>query len=152
MTEVLFYHLERGRFETTLPGLLSKTIGRGWRAAVKCGARETVERLDEHLWTYADESFLPHSAVASEMDAEADPIWLTDGEVSGEGRDLLFLVDGAKEDAAELQSYERCVMIFDGADETAVAEARIFWKATIANGCEATYWRQSPDGRWEKQA
>ncbi|MEO0398735.1 MAG: DNA polymerase III subunit chi [Pseudomonadota bacterium] len=151
MTEVLFYHLEHGRLETTLPGLLEKTLQRGWRAVVKCGDRDAVERLDEHLWVYADETFLPHSAVPVERDAAPDPIWLTDGDVAGEARDLLFLVDGALEDAGKLSTYQRCVMIFDGRNEEAVSEARGFWKAAGAEGCAVTYWRQSPDGRWEKQ-
>ena len=39
MTEVLFYHLERARLEGVLPGLLEKSLERGWKAVVRAGSR-----------------------------------------------------------------------------------------------------------------
>ena len=151
MTEVLFYHLERARLEGVLPGLLEKTLSRGWRAVVRCGARETADRLDEVLWTYADQSFLPHGAGVDQEAAAREPVWLTDTDATPNEPDLLFLVDGASAEPASLSGFTRCVTIFDGADDAAVADARAFWKVVKAEGHEATYWRQSPQGRWEKQ-
>lgn len=150
MTEVLFYHLERASLESVLPGLLEKTLERDWKAVVRCGSRETVARLDEMLWTFNDESFLPHSAELAR--AAEQPVFLTDQDETPNNADLLFLVDGAAADAGAISNFVRCVMIFDGGDEKAVADARAFWKAVKAAGCEATYWKQSPQGRFEKQA
>ncbi|MCA8887389.1 MAG: DNA polymerase III subunit chi [Parvularculaceae bacterium] len=150
MTEVLFYHLERARLEQVLPELLEKTLERGWRAIVRCGDRAAVDRLDEALWTYRDDAFLPHGA-----DAQASPdqpVWLTDGADAPDGFDLLFLVENASADAGALAGFTRCVTIFDGGDDSAVMTAREFWKAVKAAGHDATYWKQSPQGRWEKQA
>ena len=39
MTEILFYHLERAALESVLPGLLEKSLERGWKAVVRAGAR-----------------------------------------------------------------------------------------------------------------
>ena len=150
MTEVLFYHLERASLENVLPGLLEKTLERGWKAVVRCGSRETVLRLDEILWTYGDEAFLPHSADIDR--AAGQPVWLTDNADIPNGADLLFLVDNASADADAIGSLVRCVTIFDGGDQSAVAAARSFWKSAKAAGHDATYWKQSPQGRWEKQA
>jgi len=150
MTEVLFYHLERASLESVLPGLLEKTLERGWKAVVKCSSRETVTRLDEVLWTYNDESFLPHSAEIAR--AGDQPVFLTDGEDAPNRPDLLFLVDNATADVAAIGSLVRCVTIFDGGDDNAVAHARAFWKDVKAAGHDATYWKQSTQGRWEKQA
>ncbi|MFQ5562594.1 MAG: DNA polymerase III subunit chi [Parvularculaceae bacterium] len=148
MTEVLFYHLERARLEGVLPGFLEKTLERGWKAVVRAGSRERVETLDGHLWTYRDESFLPHAA---DGDGAHQPVWLTDGEALPNDPQILFLVDGAEADPQSIGALERCVMIFDGRDEDAVGRARAFWKAASAAGHDATYWRQSSSGRWEKQ-
>jgi len=150
MTDVLFYHLERARLEDVLPGLLEKTLERDWRAVVRAGSKERTEALDAHLWTYRDDSFLPHGATAGE--GERQPVWLTDGEAMPNAPQILFLVDGAKADPAAIGELERCVMIFDGRDDDAVGEARSFWKDVKAAGCDATYWKQSQEGRWEKQA
>ena len=150
MTEVLFYHLERASLESVLPGLLEKTLERGWKAVVRCGTRETVARLDEILWTYHDEAFLPHSAEAAR--AAGQPIWLTADDEVPNGADILFLVDNAAADAKAISRFVRCVTIFDGGDDKAVAVARGFWQDAKAAGCDATYWKQSSAGRWEKQA
>lgn len=148
MTEVLFYHLERAALEGVLPGLLEKTLERGWRAAVRASSRERVEALDGRLWTYRDDSFLPHAAAG---EGARQPVWLTDGEDLPNAPQVLFLVDGAKTDIAAIGALERCVMIFDGNDHDAVAEARAFWKAAAEKGHETTYWKQSERGQWEKQ-
>lgn len=150
MTEALFYHLERASLESVLPGLLEKTLERGWRAVVRCGTRATVERLDEALWTYSDDSFLPHAADRER--SEAQPVFLTDGADVPNGANVLFLVDNAAAEPSSLAAFTRCVTIFDGGDEAAVASARTVWKEIRAAGHDATYWKQSPQGRWEKQA
>lgn len=148
MTEILFYHLERASLDGVLPGLLEKTLQRGWRAVVRAGSRERVEALDGHLWTYRDEAFLPHAAGG---DGARQPVWLTAGNDAPNDPQILFLVDGAEAALEAIDSLERCVMIFDGNDEDALARARAFWKAAAGAGHDATYWRQSPEGRWEKQ-
>lgn len=149
MTEVLFYHLERAALESVLPGLLEKSLERGWKAVVRAGSRARVEALNEHLWTYRDDSFLPHAAGGE--DGARQPVWLTDGDDVPNSADVLFLVDGASANPSALASFARCVTIFDGRDEAAVVGARSFWKEAKNAGHDATYWKQSPAGRWEKQ-
>ncbi len=149
MTEVLFYHLERGTPDGVLPGLLEKTLERGWKAVVRAGGRDRVEALDKQLWIYTDESFLPHAAGG---DGAKQPIWLTDGEDVPNSADVLFLTDGVSAEASEISQFERCILIFDGRDDDATSRARAFWKEAAAAGHEVAYWKQSPQGRWEKQA
>jgi len=107
-----------------------------------------MEALDGLLWTYRDESFLPHGAAG---DAERQPVWLTEGEHLPNDPQILFLVDGACADPDAIGGLERCVVIFNGNDEEALADARGFWKASKDKGHDVTYWKQSAEGRWEKQ-
>ncbi len=150
MTEALFYHLERATLDGVLPGLLEKSLTRGWKAVVRCGTRAMALRLDETLWTYSEESFLPHSA--DQERASDQPVWLTETPEIPNGADVLFLVDKAAVDVLSLGAFKRCVAIFDGGDDTALAAARDLWKDIKAAGHDATYWKQSAEGRWEKQA
>ncbi|MDX2264886.1 MAG: DNA polymerase III subunit chi [Hyphomicrobiales bacterium] len=148
MTEVMFYHLERQRLEDALPLLLEKTLERGWRAVVQAGSRERVEALDAALWTYAEDSFLPHGA--GRDNAARQPIYLTAGDDNPNGATVRFLVDGAA--APDLGPYHRVVFMFDGRDDDAVAAAREEWRRAKAAGAAVTYWRQTEAGRWEKKA
>ena len=149
MTEVLFYHLELQPLERVLPALVERTLERGWRAVVQAGSDERVEALDTLLWTYREESFLPHGTRRDGNSAE-QPVYLTSNEENPNGAGVRFLVDGAE--TAELSGYDRVVYLFDGRDETAVAKAREQWKAAKGAGCTVTYWQQSSEGRWEKKA
>lgn len=149
MAEVLFYHLERQPLERVLPVLLEKTLERGWRAVVQTASQEYAEALDSHLWTYREDSFLPHG-LASEGDAQRYPIVLTPETVNPNGAQVRFLVEGAP--LPEAGGYARVVLLFDGGNESAVAAARQSWKAARASGHDVTYWQQTETGKWEKKA
>jgi DNA polymerase III subunit chi len=149
MTEFLFYHLEHQPLERVLPSLVEKTLERGWRAVIQAGSEERLEALDALLWTYKDDSFLPHGT-KKDGNAELQPVYLTTGGDNPNGATVRFLVDGAV--APDLAGYARLVTLFDGHDPTAVATARAEWKRAKAAGCAVTYWQQSESGRWEKKA
>jgi DNA polymerase-3 subunit chi len=149
MCEVWFYHLERSGLDSVLPELLDKTLARGWRAVVRTPAPERVEHLDGFLWSYRDDSFLPHG-VADEPNADRQPVLLTTGVDNPNHAQALFLIDGAE--VGSLDGYERCILLFDGRDAPATEVARERWRAFKAEGRSASYWRQGAERGWEKQA
>jgi DNA polymerase-3 subunit chi len=149
MTEVLFYHLEHQPLERALPAMVERTLERNWRAVIQCGSEERVEALDTLLWTYREDSFLPHGT-RRDGNPQQQPVFLTSAEENPNQATVRFLVDGAE--LADVSAYARVVYLFDGRDAGAVERARQQWKAVKAVGCEVTYWQQSPDGRWQKKA
>lgn len=148
MAEIWFYHLERRTLDEVLPNLLERTLERGWRAVVQAGSKARLEAIDSLLWTYSDASFLPHG-MKRDGKAELQPIYLTEDDSNPNGANVRFLVEGADLVAAE--GYDRIVYLFDGADAEALQQARAAWKLAGTSGHDATYWRQSDNGRWEKQ-
>jgi DNA polymerase III subunit chi len=148
-TEVYFYHLERRTLEEVLPTLLEMSLKRGWRAAVQAASEERVEALNTLLWTYREESFLPHGT-ARDGHTSAHPIYLTAGEDNPNSAQIRFLVDGAT--LADPSPYARVAHIFDGKDQEAVARARAEWQAAKASGHAVSYWQQTEQGRWQQIA
>jgi DNA polymerase-3 subunit chi len=149
MTEVFFYHLEQQPLERVLPSLVERALERGWRAVVQAASQERVEALDTLLWTYRDDSFLPHGT-RRDGNPALQPAYLTSGDDNPNGASVRFLVDGAE--AADVTAYARVVYLFEGRDAAAVARAREQWEGAKAAGCSVTYWRQSSEGRWERGA
>jgi DNA polymerase-3 subunit chi len=148
--EVWFYHLERTSLDRALPELLEKTLAKGWRAVVRARDRDRIEHLDGWLWSYRDETFLPHGLV-EEAHAARQPVLLTTGfETPPNGAQALFLIDDA--DPGALEPFERCIFLFDGQDEAAVGAARARWKALKGQGASISYWKQNERGGWEKAA
>lgn len=147
--EVWFYHLERTSLDQALPELLEKTLARGWKALVRAGSRERVDHLDGWLWSYRDDSFLPHGRDDEPL-ADRQPVLITLSMENPNGADALFLIDGAE--AGDIGGYARCVLLFDGRDEAAVAAARGKWSTFRAAGAAVSYWRQGEAGGWRKEA
>lgn len=149
MADVLFYHLTESTLEDALPGLLERSVDRGWRAVVQTGTEERRDALDMHLWTFRDDSFLAH-ATDREAHTTDQPILLTTGDSNPNEAKIRFLVDGAA--APDLAGYERAVFLFDGHDAAQVEAARAHWKTMKDAGHAVTYWQQTPDRRWERKA
>jgi len=150
MTEVLFYHLQNRPVEQVLPALLEKSLERGWRVVVQSSSDERIEALDAHLWTYREDSFLPHGT-AREAEAAAQPILLTVSDHNPNGATIRFLIDGAPM-PTEPSAFQRIVLLFDGDDPEALSAARERWRDVKAAGLDATYWQADEQGRWQRQA
>ncbi len=154
MPEILFYHLERAGLEEVLPGMLERSLERGWKVLVCLGSLERVEHLDSHLWTFRDDSFLPHGTDTDPRAAQ-QPVLLTASDSHTNSANVVFFGDGAapREWTVEnLGDFQRVVMLFDGRDPVATEAARSHWKGARATGFETTYWQQSEAGKWEKKA
>lgn len=143
MAEIRFYHLTRASLEHVLPELLEKTLERGWRAVVIAGSQERTEALTQYLWTYKQDSFLPHGN-AKDGNPEMQPIWLTTEDERPNGASVLFLTDGAQ--SRRIGDYERVCDIFDGNDSQALAAARQRWLECKAANHTLSYWQQSDRG------
>jgi DNA polymerase-3 subunit chi len=150
MTEVYFYHLLRQPLERVLPQLLERSVERGWRVVVQASSDERVDALDAHLWTFRDDSFLPHGT-ARDAEAASHPVVLTTAEHNPNGAKVRFLIDGVPV-PPDAGSYDRIVLLFDGEDEDAVALARTRWTEAKSQGFEVTYWQPDEQGRWVKKA
>lgn len=149
MAEVLFYHLTESRLEDALPPLLEKSLERGWRVSVHLSSEECCAALDAHLWTYREDSFLPHGGEHA-AHAGRQPVLLTLAADAANGATVRFVADGA--DIPALEGVERLVMMFDGHDQSQLDAARAQWKILKADGHALTYWQQTADRRWEKKA
>jgi DNA polymerase-3 subunit chi len=153
MTETLFYHLERRSLEEVLPGLVEKSLERGWRALIRTDSAERSDALDNLLWTYDDQSFLAHAQMG-DGEAARQPVLITLEEGNPNGAKILFCVGGAKLadwSDASLADLARIVLLFDGRDGAALTQAREAWKEAKAGGHDVTYWKESPSGKFEKQ-
>ena len=150
MTEIWFYQLKGQTPEQVLPTLLQRSLERGWRAVVQGSSEERIEALDAHLWTWSDDSFLPHGTW---RDAEAaeQPIVLTLNGDNPNRASIRFLIEGAAM-PGDAPAYERVALLFDGEDADAVEAARGRWREAKSAGFEVTYWQVDENGGWRRQA
>ncbi len=148
MTEVRFHHLERRRLDQALPRLLERALEEGRRVLVRAPSDEMVAALNERLWTYDEASFLPHGA-AGDGDPMTQPIFLTCEPDNLNAATMLVRLSGIEAGASD-DAFDLVVLMFDGRDETALADARNEWRRLKDQGRSISYWRESDEGGWEK--
>jgi DNA polymerase-3 subunit chi len=150
MGAAFFYHLTQKPLEATLPMLLGKALGAGWRVAVRGTDAARLDWLDQKLWLGPEDGFLPHGVAGGPHDA-AQPVLLTVASEAANNPHCLMTVDGADVAPEEVQKLERVCVLFDGNDAAAVDVARGQWRSLTGAGCSAQYWSEE-SGRWEKKA
>jgi len=150
LTEILFYHLTGASLEQTLPGLVERSLAREWRVVLQFTSQESLNLLDTKLWTFSEESFIPHGSERDDFLSE-QPVFLTlDAEANPNGAQIRFCLEGAR--AANFQNYQRLVIMFDGNDDSQLKEARAQWKGFKSQGADITYWQQNANKGWERKA
>ncbi len=150
MSEVLFYHLTQTPLEKTLPELLEKSLERGWQVFVRTTTDERMKFLDDILWSYHDDRFLPHS-IDGAGDETLQPILISKSEEVSNAADILMLVDGAGFEIDDVEKFKRICLLFDGNDAVATDAARADWKRISEANIPAKYWAQD-SGRWVQKA
>lgn len=144
-----FYHLQRTTLERAVGPLLEKCLERGWRVLAISPDATRRAALDEALWTYDDQSFLPHGQAEAEGLSKADqPILISNEVENTNSAAVALLMDGVELPVAA--NFERCMVMFDDGDSTTRQKAREQFKAAKDAGHVARYFQQS--GRGWKEA
>lgn len=147
MGDVYFYHLTERPLEATLPVLVEKALGAGWRVAIRGRSTAELEALDTRLWQ--GEGFLPHGLAGGEHDAE-QPVLLTTGPAANDPA-CVMAIGGADVTPDEVKDLTRVCILFNGADDGAVEGARAQWRTLTSAGVSAKYWAEE-NGRWTMKA
>jgi DNA polymerase IIIc chi subunit len=101
---------------------------------------EEIEALDQHLWTFRDEVFLPHESWwpgKTLLDAEARILLVASDELPrdgepGEARDILLQL--APVPHAVARRFETVIDVVDHGDDVRLAASRARYKAWVDDG------------------
>lgn len=154
MVDISFYHHQIRKIEETLPKLLEMSLARGWRVVVQGASHARLAALDQILWSYKPESFLPHGG-ENDPSPETQPIYLTCSDENPNDADVRFFIEGARIApilASAAPPRARAVLLFNGEDPEELANARAQWKELRDAGQTLVYQQQDESGRWVEKA
>jgi len=150
VTDVNFYHLQSDPLNRALPRLLEKVYERQLTALIRGRTEDCLEELDECLWSFNPSSFMPHAFQQEGSEAVNQPILLTlSSNQNLNNAKVLVLVEDAE--ASDIGDFDRCLYMFDGKDENALAAARTRWKLLKDQDVPVSYYQQTETG-WQKMA
>lgn len=144
-----FYHLERTSAVSALVPLLEKCLANDWACLIRAQNLETLKELDKSLWTFKENSWLPHAIEGEGVEASEQPILLTVLPENNNFAQAVFLLEDAP--LGNLEGVERAFYLIDGNDHNLVTKAREEFKRAKTEGFELSYWQQSESGKWEKK-
>lgn len=148
MTVVQFYHLTSTPLERALPKLMEKAYGAGLRTLVVAESNERIAQLNQLLWTYNPDSFLPHGS-DKEPHSEDQPILLSSDLNQAPNRPLLCVTHPFMPEKPHC--FERIIDIFDGQNAQELELVRQRWISYKNNGFSVSYFKQSENGAWEQK-
>ena len=131
-----FYLLEEpeaAACEATACRIAEKAWRHGHRVHLHVDSPESARRLDELLWTWRDESFVPHSVCgADEVSADA-PVTIGSGSLPRFDSDVLLNLDPCVPDG-----FDRFARVAEvvGGGEPARSAGRDRFRRYRAHGCE----------------
>ncbi|HEY0112943.1 MAG TPA: DNA polymerase III subunit chi [Allosphingosinicella sp.] len=134
-----FYHLAASPLERVLPSICEKLLAQGERLLV-VGDAPLLARLDEQLWSYSKDSFLPHGRERP----EAQPVLLSETAEPLNGARNVAVADGVWRN--EALGFQRAFYLFDNEARDGAREA---WRSLKGRTeVEARYWKQDENGKW----
>lgn len=153
MPQIDFYHLQKQTLDQVLPKLVEKAYATSAKIKIKIGNEARIDFINSLLWTYNEESFIPHGSKKDGF-AKEQPIWLSSEDDNPNQATMLFLVDGASVTIDDIKKYERIFNVFDGNNEEALQQARKLWKeiSSEEENIERNYYQQDDSGRWNKKS
>ena len=148
MSIIRFYHMEQTSLDHNLPNLIIKALENNYRILVRAKDEKTAEHINDHLWTYDPNSFLPHGS-ENDPDSAGQPIFITTKDENPNNANLLILTQGTE--SKNIEKFDMVCDMIDGRNKEAIEQARNRWKTYKDDGHEVTYWQQSSQGRWEEK-
>lgn len=146
MAEWWFYHLMQPPLAAALASLFEKCLERNWRVLVVSPDMDTLKQVNKDLWTYRDDSFLPHDLPGLHDDNQ--PVLLTGSAENVNGASVLALLNGQSH--APDAKFERVMVVFEDGDEFARGVAREQYRAAKAAALTVRYFQQTANGGWKE--
>lgn len=147
---IRFYHLLDTPLPRALGDLALKALSQNHRILVTAPTADQVKTLDEGLWTFRQDAFLPHGR-DGDPDPSLTPLWVTTDPTNNPNTaDTLILTHGAS--LPDESSFALICDVFDGNDEAQLQAARARWKTAKDAGRNVTYFQQNAAGGWEQKA
>lgn len=146
--DISFYHLTRTTIEKTLPKLLEKILDSGLKAVVRTKDNYEKKLLDESLWTYNPNSFIPHGTSENDF-PEEQFVFLTENLENP--NQATILIDLSSQQVDDFLKFTKYLYVFDANEENSLEKARNHWKAYQQQGHNLRYFFQEENGNWVEQ-
>ena len=147
MTQIIFYSTAPLQVEKTLFALLEKSLEKGNKSLLLFKDKEKCLSINEQLWTYKQNSFLPHISEDDQIYDDIDvPVYLSTKNENPFKAELLFSIDGFLPD--NIDHFERVIIIIDVNDELLDEKYKNYYLDINKNFEDIVFYKSDDNGKW----
>tara|TARA_B100000676_G_scaffold301027_1_gene347575 strand:- start:10 stop:474 length:465 start_codon:yes stop_codon:yes gene_type:complete len=147
VTQIIFYSTAPLQVEKTLFALLEKSLEKGNKSLLLFRDKEKCLSINEQLWTYKQNSFLPHISEDDQIYDDIDvPVYLSTKNENPFKAELLFSIDGYLPD--NIQHFERVIIIIDVNDEILNEKYKNYYLDINKNFEDIVFYKSDDNGKW----
>ena len=147
MTQIIFYSTAPLQVEKTLFALLEKSLEKGNKSLLLFKDKEKCLSINEQLWTYKQNSFLPHISEDDQIYDNIDvPVYLSTKNENPFKAELLFSIDGFLPD--KIDHFERVIIIIDVNDELLNEKYKNYYLDINKNFEDIVFYKSDDNGKW----
>ena len=106
---------------------------------VCCKDQETVEVIDNFLWAYKEDGFIPHSIETKEQ-SSVYPILITTAISENYKHNVLLALSGILIKEKDWRKFTKAYYFFDDQENEEKENARLMWKSLSALNIICKYW------------
>ena len=139
LEKVYFYNSSQRAIVADIAVLTEKIFMKNYSIVIFCADQETVEVVDDFLWAYREEGFIPHSIKKNEKNL-VYPILITTSIDEGYEHDILLVLNGVLIKEKYWQKFAKIYYFFDDQDNKEKENARSMWKSLSSLNAECKYW------------
>jgi DNA polymerase-3 subunit chi len=125
MTEVIFVEVKAGRMEMRACEIAEENYARGRRVQIIALDQDQAERLDDLLWTFKPDTFVPHGLWVGLPDEPDQPVLITTRKEAVEGMDSLLMMGYGEVDLVSQFSHAFHFVVADNQDR--LDGSRRYW-------------------------
>ena len=126
---------------------MEKSLEKGNKSLLLFKDKEKCLSINEQLWTYKQNSFLPHISEDDQIYDNIDiPVYLSTKNENPFKAELLFSIDGFLPD--NIDHFERVIIIIDVNDELLNEKYKNYYLDINKNFEDIVFYKSDDNGKW----
>ena len=139
LEKAYFYNSTQRNVVADISWLIEKLFKEKNRILVFCKDLETIEVIDNFLWAYKEDGFIPHSMATKETSI-IYPILITTDIHEEYEHNVLLALNGVLIKEKDWRKFSKAYYFFDDQENNEKENAREMWKSFSALNIVCKYW------------
>ncbi len=139
LEKAYFYNSSHRNVVADISWLIEKLYKERNSILICCKDQETVEVIDDFLWRYKEDGFIPHS-IENKEQSSIYPVLITTAIDDKHKHTVLLALSGVLIEEKDWRKFTRAYYFFDDQEYIEKENARSMWRSFSSLGIVCKYW------------